>query len=89
VFFEVRWDLSCFLKPLKHQFAAKIRFWISALISRVLLSEYKHVCVPVGTLNINAYFQDNCLPGCFPGFKPANQLNNKAVETSNFVVATF
>ena len=43
----------------------------------------------LGTANINAYFQDNGLPGYFPGFEPPNQRNNKAAETSGFTVATF
>ena len=37
----------------------------------------KHASVPLGTANINAYFQDIGLPGCF------------AVETSDFAVAAF
>jgi hypothetical protein len=37
----------------------------------------KHASVPLGTANINAYFQDIDLLGCF------------AVETSNFAVAAF
>ena len=37
----------------------------------------KHVCVPTGTANINAYFQGTGILGCF------------AVETSNFEGATF
>ena len=32
VCFEVRWDLTCFLRPWKHLLAAKIRFWISSLM---------------------------------------------------------
>jgi hypothetical protein len=34
-------------------------------------------------------FQDNSVVGRFDDFKPANQQNNNAVETSNFAVATF
>jgi len=37
----------------------------------------KHTSVPLGTVNINAYFQDTGLPECF------------AVEASNFAVAAF
>ena len=36
-----------------------------------------HVRIPLGTANINAYFQETDLPECF------------AVETSDFVVASF
>ena len=35
----------------------------------------KHVCVPIGSANINAYFQGTGILECF------------AVETSNFVLA--
>ena len=38
VFFEVRWDFTCFLRPWKHLFAAKIRFWISSLMSLLQLT---------------------------------------------------
>jgi hypothetical protein len=51
-------------------------------------SNTKHVRVPVGTANINAYFQDTDLPGCLPGWQ-ANLRNNNAVEISDFAVATF
>ena len=37
----------------------------------------KHASLPLGTANINDYFQNTGLPGCF------------AVETSNFAVAVF
>jgi len=37
----------------------------------------KHVRIPLGTANINAYFQETDLPGYF------------TVGTSNFIVATF
>jgi hypothetical protein len=47
------------------------------LFSRYHCSNTKHADVPLGTANINAYFQDISLPGCF------------TVETSNFAVAAF
>jgi len=37
VFFEVKWDLRCFLSPWKHLFA-RVRFWISALMSLLQLT---------------------------------------------------
>jgi len=37
----------------------------------------KHLCVPLGTVNINAHYQDIRLTGCFAG------------DTLNFAVATF
>ena len=37
----------------------------------------QNIYIPRGTANINAYFQENGLPGCL------------AVATSNFTVATF
>jgi hypothetical protein len=49
------------------------------LFPRVPLHNTKYVRVPLGTANINVYFQDIGLPGCF-----AN-----AAETSNLAVATF
>jgi hypothetical protein len=38
VLFEVRWDLKWFLRPWKHLFAAKIRVWISSLMSLLQLT---------------------------------------------------
>jgi hypothetical protein len=37
----------------------------------------KHVCIPLGPVNIKAHFQDTRLTGCFPG------------DNLNFVVPTF
>jgi hypothetical protein len=37
VFFEVKWDLRWFLRPWKHMFAARIRVWISSLMSLLQL----------------------------------------------------
>lgn len=37
----------------------------------------KHICLPLGTADINAYWQDTVLPGSF------------TVETTKFAVATF
>jgi hypothetical protein len=37
----------------------------------------KHVCIPLGTVNIKAHFQDTRLTGCFAG------------DNLNFVVTTF
>jgi hypothetical protein len=38
VFFEVKWDLRCFLGLWKHLFARRIRFWISSLMSLLQLT---------------------------------------------------
>ena len=54
-----------------------LRLYSSAFQNLFLTYHYhntKHVRVPLGTANINAYFQDTGLPGCFTGWQqPARQ----------------
>ena len=76
----------------------RILIALSQCPSNIFLSRttvtIQNVHVPLGAVNINAYFQDTGLLGCslvgrFEVFKPANQRNNDVVKISNFEFATF
>jgi hypothetical protein len=45
--------------------------YLNAVLFRLILSRttitIQNMYTPLCTANINAYFQDTCLPGCFAG----------------------
>jgi hypothetical protein len=54
---------------------------------------FSRVPLRVVNINKNVCFEDG-LPGCFAGlrvegFRPANQRNNNAVESSKFAISAF
>jgi hypothetical protein len=61
----------------KHNSCSAFVPWNSNFFSRVPLSQYKYVHVPLGTANIYTYFRGT------------GHLNNNAVDTSILVAAAF
>jgi hypothetical protein len=68
------------IKNYKHAFRTVLCKLFIVTIQNLYMYQYydtKHVCIPLGTVNIKAHFQDTRLTGCFAG------------DNLNFVVATF
>jgi hypothetical protein len=68
---------------------SNLYFWETTVkIQNLVYAPYhnaKHEHIPLGTANINAYFQDTSLAGCVK----ANQRNNSTAKSSNLAIATF